>query len=111
MNPSPPYQHPFLDKSYTRVITEGTIQETVFDLHNGYAVRVRQDLTSEYYVCELLVVPQFPGASIFNSAPAAGKPPLETVSPDEVTDFINMTLESFMIPIDNVNNLKEEFND
>lgn len=79
-------------------------------MNNGYAVRVKQDLTAELFVCELLVVPQFPGASIFNSAPS-GKPPLETVSADEVTDYINMTLESFMIKIDNVDKLKEEFND
>ena len=110
MSHSKPYVHPQLQHSYTRVVSDGSVRETVFDLGNGHAVQVREDLTEEYYVCQLLVVPQFPGASIYNSAPS-GEPIFETVSSDEVTDYINTTLEAFMIQVDNVNKLQEEFDD
>lgn len=107
MSPSQPYAHPFLTPEYGRTTSNGEVFEQIFATGNGYAVEVRQDSSYDKFVCQLMIVPQFPGASIYNSV-KAGKPPLETTSRDEVTEFINLAIESFMLE---VTELKEDLDD
>lgn len=92
------YEHPYLEPTYSRTEGDGSIFEHVYDTGNGHAVRVRQAAEYDKFVCELLIVPQFPGASIYNSV-RAGEPPLETNSRDDVTEFINTAVEAFMLEV------------
>lgn len=97
-SPKPQYEHPYLKPAYSRTEANGTIFESVYDTGNGHAVRVRQSAGRDIFVCELLIVPQFPGASIYNSV-RAGEPPLETTIRDDVTEFINTAVEAFMLEV------------
>ena len=87
-----PYEHPFLRPEYGRTISNGEVFEQIFATGNGYAVEVRQSSKYDNFVCQLLIVPQFPGASIYNSVKAP-KPPMETTFPEDVTEFINTTID------------------
>ena len=107
LSPNQPYAHPFITAEYGRTTSNGEVYEQIFVTGNGYAVEVRQDSGYDNFVCQLLIVPHFPGASIYNSV-KAGKPPLETTSRDEVTEFIDLAIESFMLE---VTELKEDLNE
>ena len=104
-----PYAHPTLEAAYSRNTDEETV-EHVFDAGNGHLVKVTQHLAYDKFVCETLLMPQFPGASIYNSV-ASGDESMHTTLRDDVTIFIDAVIENHMLEVQDPEKLKEEFND
>ena len=102
------YSHPTLTASYSRDTEDG---KTVhfFDIGNGQGVQVTQENKYNLYQCELYIIPQFPGASVYNSVKASGDVYM-TFLQDEVTEFIDAAIESHMLEV-SLDELKGEFND
>jgi hypothetical protein len=110
--PSPefkPYAHPTLEAAYSREADDETV-EHVFDTGNGHLVRVSQHQAYDKFVCDVLLVPQFPGASIYNSV-STNTASMHTTNRYDVTVFINTVIEDYMLEVNQLEKLKEEFND
>lgn len=102
------YKHPTLTASYSRDTEDG---KTVhfFDIGNGQGVQVTQENQYNLFQCELYIIPQFPGASVYNSV-KADEDVLMTSSQTEVTEFIDAAIESHMLEV-SLDELKGEFID
>lgn len=102
------YKHPTLTASYSRDTEDG---KTVhfFDIGNGQGVQVTQENKYNLFQCELYIIPQFPGASVYNSV-KADEDVLMTSLQTEVTEFIDAAIESHMLEV-SLDELKGEFID
>lgn len=103
------YQHPTLTPSYIRE-TENGSQVSMFDIGNGHAVQVTKHKDAELYTCEIYIIPQFHGASIYNSVKSS-LPAEMTFKRAEVDNFIDNAVEQFMVEVKSSQDLMKEFND
>lgn len=108
--PKEPYKHPTLPVSYSRTKDNGLFFETAIDTGNAHLVKITESTTEEYFLCEIFIIPQFPGASIYNSV-RSNEPQFETASADEVTKFIDQVMETYLVPVDNIQQLQEASDD
>lgn len=101
------YQHPTIAASYSRETAEGHLV-SVFDVGNGRAVQVTHNHMTEMYICEVYIIPQFVGASIYNSA-KANIPTYEVDSHDGVTAYIDYIAAKYMMEVTSAADLGKEF--
>lgn len=103
------YAHPTLTASYSRDTEDG---KTVhfFDIGNGHGIQVTQENKYNLFQCELYIIPQFAGASVYNSIKADGDVYMTSLQ-TEVTEFIDAAIESHMLEVGSLDELKGEFND
>lgn len=103
------YQHPTLIPSYSRETEDGSTV-SMFDVGNGHAVQVTTHKALKVYTCEIYIIPQFHGASIYNSVKSSF-PSEMTFNQDEVDNFIDNAVEQFMVEVKSSQDLLKEFND
>lgn len=103
------YQHPTLIASYSRETEDGSTV-SMFDVGNGHAVQVTKHSGKELYTCEIYIIPQFAGASIYNSVKASLDSEM-TFKRSEVDNFIDNAVEQFMVEVKSSQDLLKEFND
>ena len=108
--PREPYKHPTLPIAYSRMKDDGAVFETAFDTGNGHLVKILESTVEEAYICEVYIIPQFPGASIYNSV-RSNEPRVPATSADQVTKFIDQVVESYLVPVNNIQQLQEESDD
>ena len=103
------YQHPTIAASYSRETAEGHTV-SVFDAGNGKAVQVTENHDTEMYICDIYIIPQFAGSSIYNIA-KSNITTYETDSAEGVTSYIDYVAHKYMVEVSSASDLGEEFND
>jgi hypothetical protein len=89
---------------------DGALFETAIDTGNGHLVKISESTTEESFSCEIHIIPQFPGASIYNSV-RSHEPRFLTASASEVTRFIDQVVETYLVPVADIQELQEVQND
>ena len=103
------YQHPTIKASYSRKTAED-YNVSVFDAGNGKAVQVIQNHDEGMYICDIYIIPQFAGSSIYNIV-KSNITTYETDSAEGVTTYIDYVADKYMVEVTSVVDLGEEFND